>query len=104
MTWRSARALFDAGELRAPDGLRALIEAVEGADPLPLPEALENAEFEHIGKTLVEGNLAETCLISAAEDFAQNAMRKVWDDEQFPTRLGVPQVTLALARAGAGGA
>lgn len=103
VTWRSARALFDAGELRAPDGLRALIEAVEGADPLPLPEALENAEFEHIGKRLVEGNLAKNCLISAAEDFAQDAMRKVWDDEQFPTRLGVPQLTLALARAEAGG-
>ncbi|SHF39124.1 CRISPR-associated helicase, Cas3 family [Ruegeria intermedia] len=103
VTWRSARALFDAGELRAPDGLRALIEAVEGADPLPLPEALEGENFQHIGQQMVERQLAENCLISAAEDFAQDAMRKIWDDEQFPTRLGVPQVTLALARCGAGG-
>ena len=101
-TWRSAKAVFDAGELRAPEGLRDLIEAVEGADPLPLPEALENDEFKHMGKEIVEKQLAENCLIKVNEAFDQDAMRKVWDDEQFPTRLGVPQVTLALARVGSG--
>lgn len=102
-TWRSAKALFDAGELRAPEGLRDLIEAVEGANPLPLPQQLENDEFKHLGKEIVEKQLAENCLIKANEAFDQDGMRKVWDDEQFPTRLGVPQVTLALARDGADG-
>lgn len=101
--WRSAKAVFDAGELRAPDGLRELIDAVEGSEPLQLPAALENAAFEHIGQQIVERQLAANCLIHAHDAFDQEAMRKVWDDEQFPTRLGVPQVTLALARSGAGG-
>ena len=100
ITWRSAKAVFDAGELRAPEGLRDLVEAVEGANPLPLPEALENDEFKHAGKEIVERQLAENCLIKVNEAFDQDAMRKVWDDEQFPTRLGVPQMTLALARVG----
>ena len=95
--WRSARALFDAGEIRAPEGLRGLIEAVEGADAPPVPEALEAAEFEQEGKALVEGQLARGCLINPFDPFHQDAMQKVWDDEKFPTRLGVPQVTLALA-------
>ena len=102
ITWRSAKAVFDVGELRAPEGLRDLIESVEGADPLPLPAALEEDEFEYEGQRIVEKQLAENCLIKANQPFDQEAMRKVWDDEQFPTRLGVPQVTLALARREAG--
>ena len=97
------RAVFDAGELRAPEGLRDLIEKVEGTDPLELPEALENDEFKYTGQHLVEKQLAENCLIKVNRPFDQEAMRKVWDDEQFPTRLGVPQVTLALARTGGAG-
>ena len=103
VTWRSAKAVFDAGELRAPEGLRDLIEKVEGTDPLELPEALENDEFKYTGQHLVEKQLAENCLIKVNRPFDQEAMRKVWDDEQFPTRLGVPQVTLVLARTGGAG-
>ena len=98
--WRSARALFDAAEIQAPDGLRPLIEAVEGAgvDRLSVPAVLESAVFEYEGQQIVERQLAHNCLVSAHDAFDQPAMARVWDDEQFPTRLGVPQVTLALAR------
>ena len=95
--WRSAKALFDAGEIRAPEGLRGLIEAVHGTNPLAVPDMLENTVFEHEGQKITEKQMAERCLLDAMEPFDQERMQKVWDDEQFPTRLGVPQVTLALA-------
>lgn len=101
--WRSARALFDAGAIRAPGGLRGPIEAVEGAEPIPLAAALENTEFEYEGQKLVERQMAANSLLDPHEPFAQERMEKVWDDEKFPTRLGVPQVTLALAVEGPGG-
>lgn len=95
--WRSARALFDAGAIRAPDGLRGLIEAVEGDDPLAVPDPLENTVFEYEGQQLIERQMAVNSLLDPDQPFAQERMHKVWDDERFPTRLGVPQVTLALA-------
>ena len=97
VTWRSARALFDADALVSPIGLRPLIEAVEGQDPLPLPEALQQAEFALEGQDIIERSMARNVLIAANEAFDQDNMAKVWDDEHYPTRLGVPQVTLALA-------
>ena len=96
--WRSARAVFDAGGIRAPEGLRDLIEAVHGdGAALEVPAVLKGAELEHEGKQIVEGQLAKNCLLDPDQPFAQERMQKVWDDEEFPTRLGVPQVTLALA-------
>jgi CRISPR-associated endonuclease/helicase Cas3 len=103
LTWRSARALFDAGEIDVPQGLPALIDAVEGDTPLPLPEPLRTAEFRREGQDIVERQMALTVLVDATQGIDQDTMQKVWDDESFPTRLGVPQTTLALARLGADG-
>jgi CRISPR-associated endonuclease/helicase Cas3 len=97
VTWRSAVALFAAGEIKAPDGSRTLIEAVEGDQPLSLPEALQDAEASHIGNEMIEGGMARNVLICSMQAFDQDAMAQVFDDEQYPTHLGVPQVTLTLA-------
>lgn len=97
VVWRSARVLFDAGQIAAPDGVRALIEAVEGDDPQPLPPGLQDAEFRHEGQDLIERQMARNILTEPGQAFDQDAMQKVWDDEAFPTRLGVPQVPLVLA-------
>lgn len=102
-TWRSAAALFQAGCIDAPNGLRPLIEAVEGSAPLPVPPALQAEIFRHEGKDIVERQMALTVLIDPDLAFDQDTMMRVWDDEHFPTRLGVPQVTLALARRGPDG-
>lgn len=96
-SWRAAQALFSAGEIAAPEGLRALIEACEGHSPLPLPEALHRAELEQSGAQQAERGMAGLAVIDSHDSFDQPGMAKVWDEEQFPTRLGVPQVTLALA-------
>ena len=96
-TWRSAKALFDAGEIRTPEGLRELIETVHGANQLDVPEMLKSAEFKYEGQSLIERQIARNSVLDAMESFNQVGMKKIWDDEEFPTRLGVPQVTLALA-------
>ena len=96
--WRTAKALFDAGRIDAPDGLRGLIEAVHGGNPLPLPAALDRAGIESEGRMLGERARAHNNLLDPWAPYDQPAMARVYDDEIFPTRLGQPQVTLRLAR------
>ncbi|MDO6587490.1 CRISPR-associated endonuclease Cas3'' [Salipiger sp. 1_MG-2023] len=57
--WRTARVLFAKGELRAPDGLRALIESVHGPDAEEVPDVLVAAELEITGKRMAEGTQAQ---------------------------------------------
>ncbi|MCY4050198.1 MAG: CRISPR-associated helicase Cas3' [Gammaproteobacteria bacterium] len=101
--WRSARAIFDTKEIRSPSGLRELIEAVEGDTKPDVPEALEEDDFGHEGQLLVETMLARNALIDPFSPFNQSKMANVWDDEKYPTRIGIPQVTLALATEGQNG-
>lgn len=96
--WRTARALFDAGVIDAPGGLRGLIESVHGQASPIVPEALEAAEWETEGRALRERQQARMSLADPADGFAQPQLNEVWSDERFPTRLGEPQATLRLAR------
>ncbi len=95
--WRTAQAIFGVGEIVAPEGLRKLIEAVYD-DSSPLPEPLEVAELERIGRCSSERAQAQNALADAMLPYGQHQMEKVFDDLSFPTRLGQPQVTLRLAR------
>jgi CRISPR-associated endonuclease/helicase Cas3 len=99
--WRTAQVLFaagDVGSMDAPDGLRALIEAVHGADAVPVPGPLEAAEMETDAEAAITRRMANIQLIETDEPFAQPQLARVWDDERFPTRLGIPQTVLRLAR------
>ena len=96
--WRTARALFDGHAIRAPDGLRDLIEAVHGPGALDVPEALMGAEIETIGRQMSEAQQALNQVLDAEDSYDQPQMQRVFDDERFPTRLGIPQVTLRLAQ------
>ena len=96
--WRTARALFDKGMIRAPGGLRDLIETVHGDDPPEVPEALQGVEIETIGRQMSEAQQAFNQVLDAEDAYDQPQMQRVFDDDRFPTRLGVPQVTLRLAR------
>lgn len=99
--WRTAEVLFRAGEIRAPDGLRDLIEAVhcEAAIPVPAPLA-RNADAAE-GGALAERAQARANLIDFDTGYASAGA--VWDDAVTPTRLGEEQRVLVLARRGAGG-
>ncbi|MYG01393.1 MAG: CRISPR-associated helicase Cas3' [Acidobacteriia bacterium] len=96
--WRTARALFDSGVIRAPDGIRELIEAVHGGGLLEVPDALKEAEVETIGRRMSEAQQAFNQVLDAEDEYDQIQMQRVFSDDRFPTRLGLPQVTLRLAR------
>ena len=98
MQWRTARVLFDSGAIRAPDGLRELIEAVHGGDLMEVPDALKEAEIETIGRRMSEAQQAFNQVLDAEDGYDQPQMQRVFSDDRFPTRLGLPQVTLRLAR------
>lgn len=94
--WRSARALFAAGGIDAPDGLRALLEGVYGAGAPSVPEALARAEQQELGSSHADKTYARHNLLDPLDGYLQFA--RAADDATFPTRLGPEQVTLALAR------
>ena len=96
--WRTAKALFDRGMIQAPGRLRDLIETVYGGEPVDVPEALQGFEIETIGRQMSESQQAFNQVLDAEDAYDQPQMQRVFDDDQFPTRLGIPQVTLRLAR------
>ena len=98
MQWRTAKALFSRGVIQAPSGLRDLIEAVYGEDLPEVPEALRRVEIETIGRQMSEAQQALNQVLDAEDAYDQPQMQRVFDDDQYPTRLGIPQVTLRLAR------
>ncbi|GHG98419.1 CRISPR-associated helicase/endonuclease Cas3 [Pseudodonghicola xiamenensis] len=100
--WRTADHLFRVGEITAPSGLRALIEAVHGAGARDVPQALEAAELRTEGEgAAARGHAAQNIVDFAA---GYRAGGRANDDARYPTRLGEEQQTLVLARYdGAGG-
>jgi CRISPR-associated endonuclease/helicase Cas3 len=99
LLWRTARVLFDAGRIVAPDNLRDLIEAVENPS-LALPAALQSADIRCDGEAGAARSHARQNLIDWFEGYRLGA--KGADDADYPTRLGQPQKTLVLARSEAG--
>ena len=96
--WLTARAVFDAGAIRAPEGLRALIEAVHGADTPQVPEPLERIQIEHEGAILGDAALAQQNVVIPEDGYLKGTKGGVWSDERFPTRLGEEEAMLVLAR------
>ena len=105
--WRTANSIFRASEIRAPESLRDLIEAVHGDNQEKVPESLMLADNEDYGKKLIERQLAKNLLLTThkfrkVNDYLSGA-QKVSGEERVITRLGIPQVTLQLAKVGHSG-
>jgi len=94
--WRSARALFAAGRIEAPQGLRALIEAVHGEGAEDLPAPLQAADMQAMGKAAAAGTLALHNLVDLAAGYRAGGRGD--SDVTYPTRLGDETRTLVLAR------
>lgn len=101
LQWRTADHLFRLGQIVAPSGLRALIEAVHGDGLPPVPEPLRPAEMEHLGEASARGAHAWQTVIRLAEGYRDGGQAS--DDADYPTRLGQPQRVLRLVRREAGG-
>ena len=94
--WRSARVLFAAGRIEAPQGLRGLIEAVHGDGAEDLPAPLEAADLQAEGEAKAASTLALHNLVDLAAGY--RAAGRGDNDVTYPTRLGAETRTLVLAR------
>lgn len=94
--WRTAAVLAQTGTIRAPSGLRALIEAVHGSDARLVPPALEDAEVEAMGEGHARASHARQATIRIEEGYRDGSGGS--DDAEYPTRLGQPTRTLLLLR------
>lgn len=99
--WRTADHLFDVGQIVAPSGLRALIEAVHGGDAVDVPDVLLEAEFKAEGKAFSARGHAAQNIVDF--DAGYRAGGRADDDATYPTRLGDEQRILVLARHAADG-
>ncbi len=96
LQWRTADHLFREGQIVAPTGLRALIEAVHGEAAQPLPPALERAETDAAGKDASHAGLGWQNVVKLEEGYRFGGAAH--DDALYPTRLGQPTRTLVLVR------
>lgn len=94
--WRTADTLFRVGQIVAPSGLRALIEAVHGPEAAPVPTALERVEFETEGKFFAAQNLGRQNVVKLEKGYRLGGAG--FEDSDYPTRLGREQRVLVLAR------
>lgn len=97
LIWRSARAVFGAGEIDSPGNIRALVEAAYDK-ATPVPPKLERADNEL--EAGIYTATAEAKMNVLAADAGYTWRAGAWDaDTRTPTRLeDEPQVTLRLAR------
>jgi len=96
--WRTAKVLFDTGKISAPDGLRTLMEAVHGDTAPILPEELMEAESVAVGEAMAQTGLARGNLVEVEDGYLNGTKGAVGNDAEFPTRIGIPQVTIVLAQ------
>lgn len=102
--WASARWLFERGELRVPEDLRELIEAVYAPDsPLAPPPALAERSGRAQGKASADRSTALFNRIQFDLGYEPTGQVSSWrDDVATPTRLGEPTAVLRLCRLVAG--
>ena len=105
LLWRSARALFRAGGIETPDGVRALVEAVyDEATCEAAPAALVARELNAAGERSAATSIAQTnvLLLRAQGGRAHIGYRidaGAWDSEiRTPTRLSADSKRIRLGR------
>ena len=96
LQWRTAERLFAAGQIVAPAGLRALIEAVHGEGLPPVPEVLQKAENAHLGERFAKEAQGWQNCVKLEDGYRMGGGAA--EDAEYPTRLGQPQKVLVLAR------
>lgn len=95
--WRTAKVLFEAGRISLPEDLRPLIQAVHGEELAAVPEALLSAEIESEGHALAARIRGAQNVVKLKEGYRRGGGGN--NDTLYPTRLGIVQKTLVLARA-----
>ncbi|SDN36877.1 CRISPR-associated helicase/endonuclease Cas3 [Pseudomonas jinjuensis] len=102
--WLGARALLRAGCIRSPGDIgqsgavRELVEAVYGEDAEKIPEKLQKATQEQLGKCLAEESQAHFNALNLEKGYCIDSSARWYEDSRVPTRLGEESLTLYLAR------
>ena len=94
--WRSARALFDAGRIDAPDGLRPLLEAVVGEDRPDVPAPLEHDENTLLGEGYADATRSQANAVLPNKGYLDSAVQGT--DVSFPTRADTDGCRVVLVR------
>ncbi len=110
LLWRSARALFGAGGIATPEGVRALVEAVyDEATRERTPQALEDSERRAEGETSAASSIAQMNVLLLRPNLGRPHVgyafdTGAWDsDVRTPTRLSEDNVRIRLGRFAEGG-
>lgn len=96
--WLTAKALQEAGSIRSPDNLRALIESVYGLEAEDnIPAALMSPFYDFEGQNSADKAIAKINCLKLSTGYTRDGGK--WEsDERTPTRLGDPTTTFRLAR------
>ncbi|WP_071091758.1 CRISPR-associated helicase/endonuclease Cas3 [Ralstonia pseudosolanacearum] len=103
------RALLAAGQIVSPGGLgedgavRSLVEAVYGSEADPIPDALQRATQEQMGKDMAAVSQAHFNALNLERGYCVDSSRHWYEDTQTPTRLGDETCEIYLAREEDGG-
>lgn len=98
LLWRSAQLLFDAGRIRVPEDVKALIEGAYGPHcDDGAPESLARVRQDSLGAAKAERGYAEQNLLHLEPGYSLG--NNVWlDEKKIMTRLGEETRILRLAR------
>lgn len=101
--WLGARALLRSGcivtpgKAGQPGAVRELVEAVYGADMESVPDALQKASRDQIGKDLAMQSQAHFNALKLDRGYCIDSSALWYEDHKVPTRLGDETQTLYLA-------
>lgn len=102
--WLTQRVLLAAGCILSPGlpgetgSVRSLVEAVYGEAVDPVPEALQKATRDELGKQLAESSQAYFNALKLHKGYCQDSSQRWYEDTRVPTRLGDESLTLYLAK------
>ena len=105
LLWRSARALFGAGGIRTPEGVRILVEAVyDEATREKAPQTLVQRELRAEGESAAASSVAQTNVLllrprGGRPHAGYSADAGLWDsDVRVPTRLSNDSMRIRLGQ------
>ncbi len=102
VVWRSAKALFEAGKIDTPDGVRALVESVyASSDFTDIPKPLLRQSNKAEGQRKALRSIAGANLLQCADAYGECS--NIWTKETIAqTRLGEPTIVFRLGKLIAG--
>lgn len=95
--WRTQALLREIGEIRMPEGARALVDGVY-EQTIETPEGLQTVSDDAYAKTLAVRSVASQNLLDRNKGYSRTASDFMWDEErEFSTRLGEESIDVYLA-------